>query len=163
MDPNQPKGTVPPAGKKVPNPGFAIGLVAGAVMIAYFLIVRWLGFAHHVNLRLLNFVIMLVAVVWSLRKHANLEGRHYDYMSTLGNGCLTALTASAMFGVFLFAYLLIDQEMMNILHQHAMFGSFLTPLTAAAIAAGEEGTFGIIMAYVAMFYVNNRHIQTTKP
>jgi hypothetical protein len=162
MNPDEPKQGIPPSGEPVPNPGFYIGLLTGGALILYFLIMRWAGLADHVNLRLFNYVIMIAGISWSIKKHATLEGRHYDYMATLGNGCLTAITAVLLFGGFLWIYLSFDYELMAALRVNAMFGSYLTPITAAAVAAGEDLAFGMIMAYVIMFYINNRHIQTTK-
>ncbi|HLG03082.1 MAG TPA: hypothetical protein VI731_05765 [Bacteroidia bacterium] len=162
MNPDEPKTGTPPSKEKVPNPGFYIGLITAAALIAYFLIMRALGLAHHVNLRLFNYVIIIAGITWSIKKHVNLEGRHYDYLATLGNGCLTAITAVIFFGAFLFIWLSFDTTLLLALRENTFFGEYLTPLTAATVAAGEDGAFGMIMAYVIMFYINNKQMQTTK-
>jgi hypothetical protein len=142
-----------------------VGLVTGAMtavaLIAYFLIMRAAGLADILELRVFNFFILLAGIAWTIKRHSTLTASRYNYFSTLGNGCLAAIVATSVFAIFMLVYLLIDHDFLRIIQHNATFGSQVTPMLAAILVFGEGFGSGMIMAYIALFYIHNRRIQTT--
>lgn len=129
------------------------GLLAASGLIAYFLLMRLVGLAHILELRLFNFVILVAAVRWAMRLHAKLTERDYSYFQTLGVGCVTVSIAVGIFSVFMFIYLSVDHQMMEIVKQNSIIGNFLNPFNAALGVATEGETSGVIFSYIYLSYL----------
>jgi hypothetical protein len=133
--------------------GIVIGLCTGAALIAYFSIMRVLGLADVLWLRIFNLFILFGGIIWSSNRYANMTRDNYNWFNTLGNGCLTVVSALALFCTFILIELSIDTQMMDTLHRHAWFGDFLTPVLAAGGLFIEGAASGMILAYILLSYI----------
>ncbi len=142
------------------HPGVSIGILTAIGLIGYFLLMKALGLTYLMELRLFNFVILLVGVIWSMRLHSKNSTENYNYFETLGNGCITVLIAVVPFSAFIYIYLSYDTETMLMLKGNALMGNFLTPETAGIGVLAEGLSSGMIMAYIALSYFS-RHSSST--
>lgn len=142
------------------HPSFIIGVLTAIAMIAYFLIMKSLGYGHIVELRLFNFVLLFGGIAWTMREHARATEEHYNYFNTLGKGCSMVIIAVGLFSIFIFGYLEYDTHMLYLLKQTSLMGNFLTPYTAAVCIFGEGASSGFIVAYILLSYMKNQR-QTT--
>lgn len=133
--------------------GILIGICTGLVLIAYFAIMRVLGLTEILWLRFFNVLILFVGIIWSVKRHANLTRNNYNWFNTLGNGCITVISAMLLFCTFLYFELLIDVEMMAAVNQKAWFGDFLNPTLAAGGVFIEGAASGMIFSYMLLSYV----------
>jgi hypothetical protein len=133
--------------------GIIIGLCTGVALIAYFSIMRLLGLADILWLRLFNLVILFGGIIWSVNRYANLTRENYNWFNTLGNGCITVVSALTLFCGFMLIELSLDTAMMAVLHQHAWFGDFLTPTLAAGGLFIEGAASGMILSYILLSYI----------
>lgn len=143
--------------------GIIIGLCTGVALIAYFSIMRVLGLADNLWLRFFNFIILFAGVIWSVNRYVRLTEDNFNWFNTLGNGCITVITGSALFCIFMGVELSIDKELMGVLHRDAWFGDFLTPTTAAFGLYIEQLAAGFILSFMLLSYVSHRRggAQTT--
>ena len=104
------------------------GLKIAAGLIAYFLIMKFAGLIHIVELRMFNVFILVGGVYMALKKFKNTHEDHLNYFRALVTGVGTAAVASLVFGAFLFVYLnFIDTELMTYIEQNEPMGRFLNP------------------------------------
>jgi hypothetical protein len=129
------------------------GLTAVA-LLAYFLLMKLLGYAGIVELRFLNFIIMLLGVrFFILRlKHEN-DGR-LEYLQSLGYGFIVAAIASVIFSAFMMIYLAyIDHSLLQSIQTNQRFGESITPASAALVLILEGCASGLIVSFVLAQYM----------
>src|SRR4051812_20503381 len=103
------------------------GFIALGLLI-YFLLMKLLGFETMVELRYLNFVIMLIGIRLFIMRLKRENNGNLDYLHSLGYGFVVAALASLFFSTFMFIYLsYIDTAMMQNIQAHQPFGQYLTP------------------------------------
>jgi hypothetical protein len=78
------------------------GLKIAGGLIAYFLIMKFAGFGHHVELRLLNLFILVGGIYYALKKFKETHGQHINYFRALVTGVATGAIASLVFADFFF-------------------------------------------------------------
>ncbi|MCA6079026.1 DUF4199 domain-containing protein [Fulvivirga sedimenti] len=125
-------------------------------LIVYFLIIRFVGLAENQTLRLVNFAILAVGVFLSVRRFRDKSDDRFTYIRGLLAGTFTAVLASALFGVFIWAYLLfLDPGFMADLKANAPFGPYLNPYIIAA-TLWIEGIFaGMVFSFLSMMMLTN--------
>jgi hypothetical protein len=123
-------------------------------LLVYFLLMKLLGFETMVELRYLNFVIMLIGIrLFILRLKRESNGQ-LEYLHTLGYGFVVAAIASLFFSAFMFIYLsYIDTNMMQNIQAHQPFGQYLTPGSAAIVLLLEGDASGAIISFVFAQYI----------
>lgn len=131
--------------------------IAGA-LIAYFLIMKFAGLGHHVELRLLNLVIQVVGIFYALKKFKETHGSHINYFRALITGVATAGIGSLIFALFLFTYMKLDTDMMQSIIDNEPMGRFLNPYMAAFIVALEGGFSGLLVTFVLINYVHTDEV-----
>lgn len=133
------------------------GFLLAAALIAFFLLMRVLGLAENLTLRLFNFVILFAGVYWSIRKFRD-EGHadHFTYIRGLLTGSFTAVLGSAIFGLFILLYLnVFDTAFMESVREHAPMGPYLNPYIIA-VTIWIEGIFsGMIFSFIAMMILTD--------
>jgi hypothetical protein len=129
------------------------GFIALGLLI-YFLLMKLLGFETMVELRYLNFVIMLIGIRLFIMRLKRENNGNLDYLHSLGYGFVVAALASLFFSTFMFIYLsYIDTAMMQNIQAHQPFGQYLTPSSAAIVLLLEGDASGAIIAFVLAQYV----------
>lgn len=134
------------------------GVRIAAGLILYFVLMKVTGLAHHVELRLLNLVILIVGVYFALRKFKNTHQDHLNYFRALITGVATAAIGSLIFALFLFLYMKVDSNMMQSIVEGEPMGRYLNPYMAAFIVALEGFFSGLLVTFVLINYVNTDEV-----
>jgi glucan phosphoethanolaminetransferase (alkaline phosphatase superfamily) len=130
------------------------GLKIAGGLIAYFLIMKVTGLAHHVELRLLNLVILIGGVYMALKAFKKTHEDHINYFRALVTGVSTAAIGTFVFAVFLFVYMKIDTSMMQSIIENEPMGRYLNPYMAAFIVALEGVFSGFLVTFILINFIN---------
>lgn len=141
--------------KKIPE---SYGLKIAAGLIAYFLLMKVTGLAHHVELRLLNLVILIAGVYFALKKLKEVNETRLNYFRALITGFTTATIGSVIFAVFLFVYMKLDSGMMQSIIEGEPMGRYLNPYIAAFIVALEGVFSGLLVTFVILNYLGTDEV-----
>lgn len=123
-------------------------------LLVYFLIMKLLGFETMVELRYLNFIILLFGIRFFLLRLKRESNGHMEYLQSLGYGFVMAAFTSLFFAAFMFIYLsYIDTAMMQNIQAHQPFGQYLTPVSAAIVLILEGDASGAIISFALAQYL----------
>lgn len=142
-------------GKQITN-GFVAtsvktGLALAAVMIGFLVIMKFAGLADVLWLSGLNLVFLAIGIIAVIRRYTKSDGT--EYMKGIRLGFITSISAVVPFALFLLVYLTMDSSFMSYIHENAVYGEFLNPISVAAIALIVGTVSGIVFTYVIMpFY-----------
>jgi hypothetical protein len=129
------------------------GLRTAAGLIIYFVIMHLVGLGHHVELRLLNLFIVVAGIYFGLKKFKELHGQHINYFRALVTGVAIGAVGSAVFAVFMFAYMKLDADMMQSIIDNEPMGRYLNAYMAAFIVALEGFFSGLLVTFVLINYM----------
>jgi hypothetical protein len=141
--------------KRIPE-DYGIRIAIG--VIAFFLLMKFAGFFHVVELRMLNIFILVAGIFLALKKFKDTHGNHINYFRALIVGVVTGAVGSILFAIFLFIYVHIDTDFMLWLQQNEPMGRFLNPYIVAFIVALEGLFSGLLVTFVLINY-----LQTDEP
>jgi hypothetical protein len=131
------------------------GLRIAGGLIVYFLVMKFAGLLHVVELRLLNVVILVAGIYLALKKFQHTHGEHINYFRALITGVGTGAIASLVFAAFLFVYVsFIDTELMQYIIENEPMGRFLNPYIASFIVALEGVFSGLLVTFILINYIN---------
>lgn len=131
------------------------GLRIAGGLIAFFLLMKFAGLMEHVELRVLNLVILVGGVYYALKKFKQTHHDHLNYFRALVTGVATSAVGSLVFTVFLFVYLsFIDTGMMQYLIDNEPMGRYLNPYMASFIVALEGVFSGLLVTFILINYIN---------
>src|SRR5688500_12906513 len=116
------------------------GLRIAIGLIVYFVVMHLIGYSHHVELRLLNLLILVTSVYLGLKIFRETPDFHLQYFRALVTGVSTAAFGSSIFASFLFVYMSADDSLMQSIIQNEPMGRYMNPYIAACIVA-LEGVF----------------------
>lgn len=125
----------------------AIGLTV------YFVIMHLVGLSHHVELRLLNLLILVAGVYLALKKFRQTHDSHLNYFRALATGVSTAAIGSFTFAVFLFIYMSVDQKLMLSIIENEPMGRYMNPYIASFIVALEGLFSGLLVTFILINFV----------
>jgi hypothetical protein len=134
------------------------GLRIGVGLIVYFLIMHLTGLSHHVELRLLNLLILVSGVYFALKKFKKTHDAHLNYFRALITGVATGAIGSLIFAVFLFAYMKLDTGLMESIVKNEPMGRYLNPYIAAFIVALEGLFSGLLVTFILINYVTTDEV-----
>lgn len=134
------------------------GLKIAAGLVAYFLLMKLTGLAHHVELRLLNLLILIAGVYFALKKLKEMNQARLNYFRALITGFTTATIGSVIFAIFLFIYMKMDSSMMQSIIEGEPMGRYLNPYIAAFIVALEGVFSGLLVTFVILNYVSTDEV-----
>lgn len=130
------------------------GLRIAAGLIVYFIIMKFLGLLHVVELRMLNLVILVAGVFFALRKFKRTHEDHLNYFRGLVTGVAASAIGSVGFAAFFFVYVsFIDTELMQYIIENEPMGRFLNPYISAFIVALEGVFSGLLVTFIIINYV----------
>src|SRR5690606_24340011 len=141
--------------KRIPE---SYGLRIAAGLIAYFILMKLTGLAHHVELRLLNLVILVIGVYLALKKLREANEYRLNYFRALITGFTTATIGSVLFAIFLFIYMKVDEGMMQAIIEGEPMGRYLNAHIAAFIVALEGVFSGLLVTFVILNYVGTDEV-----
>jgi len=134
------------------------GLRTAAGLIIYFVIMNVAGLSHRVELRLLNLFIVVAGIYFGLKKFKELHGQHINYFRALVTGVAIGAVASAVFAVFMFAYMKLDSGMMQSIIDNEPMGRYLNAYMAAFIVALEGFFSGLLVTFVLINYMTTDEV-----
>jgi len=136
------------------------GLRIAAGLILFFIIMKIVGLSHHIELRLLNLVILTAGIYLALRKFKLTHTDHLNYFRGLIMGVATGGIASLVFGVFLFIYMQLDTDMMQSIIDNEPMGRYLNPYMSAFIVVLEGFFSGLLVTFVLLNWVTTDEVNT---
>jgi len=130
------------------------GLRIAAGLTVYFVIMKFLGLLHVVELRMLNLVILVAGVFFALRKFKRTHEDHLNYFRGLVTGVAASAIGSVGFAAFFFVYVsFIDTELMQYIIENEPMGRFLNPYMSAFIVALEGVFSGLLVTFIIINYI----------
>lgn len=138
------------------------GLRIAATLIVYFLVMKFAGLSHHVELRLLNLFILIAGVYLALKKFKNTHEDHLNYFRALITGVTTAAVGSLVFALFLFIYMKVDTDLMQSVIENEPMGRYLNPYMAAFIVALEGVFSGLLVTFILINFVQTDEVNETR-
>ena len=127
--------------------------VAGGLTV-YFLIMKFAGLLHVVELRMFNLVILVAGIFFALRKFKQTHEDHLNYFRALVTGVATGAIGSIGFAVFFWIYVsFLDPDLMQYIIDHEPMGRFLNPYISAFIVALEGVFSGLLVTFVLINYI----------
>jgi hypothetical protein len=130
------------------------GLKIAGGLIAFFLIMKVLGLAHHYELRFLNVFIQVGGIFFALKKFKQTHEEHMNYFRALITGVATGAVASVMFALFLFVYMSVDGAFMQGIIENEPMGRYLNPYITAFMVALEGLFAGLLFTFIIINYVD---------
>jgi hypothetical protein len=134
------------------------GLRIAAGLIVYFVVMHLTGLSHHVELRLLNLLILITGVYLALKKFKETHGEHLNYFRALATGVATAALGSLIFAIFLFFYMKFDTSLMTSIVENEPMGRYLNPYIASFIVALEGLFSGLLVTFILINYVTTDEV-----
>lgn len=138
------------------------GLRIAVGLIAYFLIMHFVGLSHRVELRLLNLIILVTGVYLALKKFRETHEDHLNYFRALATGVSTAAIGSAIFAAFLFIYMSVDESLMTSIRENEPMGRYMNPYIAAFIVALEGLFSGLLVTFILINFVQTDEVNETQ-
>lgn len=130
------------------------GLRIAIGLIVYFLVMHFAGLSHHVELRLLNLLILVTGVFLALKKFKDTHQSHLHYFRALITGVATAAIGSFVFAGFLFVYMSLDKALMQSIIENEPMGRYLNPYMASFIVALEGLFSGLLVTFILINFVH---------
>lgn len=134
------------------------GIRIALALILYFLLMKIIGLSHHVELRLLNLVIMTYGVYAALKKFKQVHEDRLNYFRGLIMGVATAGLGSLIFGLFLFVYMKSDVAMMQSIVDNEPMGRYLNAYIASFIVVLEGFFSGLLVTFVLLNWVTTDEV-----
>lgn len=134
------------------------GLRIAGGLIVYFLIMKFIGLGHHVELRLVNLVILTAGIYLALKKFKLSHTDHLNYFRGLIMGVATGGIGSLGFGLFLFIYMQTDNAMMQSIIDNEPMGRYLNAYMAAFIVVLEGFFSGLLVTFVLLNWVTTDEV-----
>jgi len=134
------------------------GIKIAGGLIAYFLIMNFIGLGHHVELRLLNLAIQTAGVYFALKKFKETHGENLNYFRALITGVATAAIGSGIFALFMFVYMQLDASLMRSVIENEPMGRYLNAYMASFIVALEGVFSGLLVTFVVINYVQTDEV-----
>ncbi len=134
--------------------GLIAGLLICVALIAYFLLLKITGLVYSIELRSLNFFILLGGLLIMFRRQRLRTETPLTYLEGFGLGCYTVAVSVFTFAVFVFIYFsLIDSSLILQLKDPAsLMGSNVSPVTVTASILMEGLCTGLVMVIAYMQY-----------
>jgi hypothetical protein len=129
------------------------GIRIAAGLILYFVIMKMAGLSHHVELRLLNLLILTIGIYAALKKFRQTHKDSLNYFRGLITGVATGGIASLIFGAFLFLYMKFDSDMMQAIIDNEPMGHYLNAYMTAFIVVLEGFFSGLLATFVLLNWV----------
>ncbi|MDX1476977.1 MAG: DUF4199 domain-containing protein [Saprospiraceae bacterium] len=140
------------------------GMMMFVCLLAYFLLMQWVGLAENFQLRILNGVIHLAFITVALNRYRRDFPDEWNYLSAVATGVITSVVAIALFAIFQIVYLSLNDDFMAYLQENVnSVGQYLTPVTAALIVLVEGLAVSVIGSYIVMRILNAAADKTSDP
>jgi hypothetical protein len=127
-------------------------------LIAYFLVMYFMGLAHQVELRLLNLLILVTGVYLALRKFRETNENRLNYFRALVTGVSTAAIGAFIFAIFLFTFMTLNETLMESIRANEPMGRFMNPYIASCVVALEGLFSGLLVTFILINFVTTDEV-----
>ncbi len=134
------------------------GLKIGVGLIVFFLLMKVVGLVHIYELRFLNVIIQVAGIYYALKKFKETHGQHINYFRALVTGVSVGAIGSLLFAIFLFAYLMVDHNLMLDIIEKEPMGRYLNPYIAAFMVALEGIFSGLLFTFILINYITTDEV-----
>jgi hypothetical protein len=134
------------------------GLRIAVGLIVFFLIMKVIGWHHHVELRFLNLFILVTGVYYGLKKFKQTHSNSLNYFRGLIMGVAIAGLGSLIFGIFLFVYMQLDSDLMQSIKDNEPMGRYLNPYIAAFMVLLEGFFSGFLVTFVLLNWITTDEV-----
>jgi uncharacterized membrane protein HdeD (DUF308 family) len=134
------------------------GLRIALGLIFYFLIMQMVGLSHHVELRLLNLLILVAGVYAALKKFKKTHHESLNYFRALITGVATGAIGSLVFALFFFTYMQMDSDLMKSIVENEPMGHFLNPYMITFVIALEGVFSGLLVTFILINYIHTDEV-----
>ncbi len=139
------------------------GIKIAGGLIVFFLLMKVLNLHHHVELRILNLIILSAGVYLTLKKFKAAHNDHLNYFRGLITGVTAAGIGSILFGLFLFVLLKADVDLMQSIKDNEPMGRHLNPYIAAFIVTLEGFFSGFLVTFVLLNWITTDEVNVSHP
>lgn len=103
--------------------GIRVGLTIFFGLVVYFMLMKWLGLSHILELRFFNFVILAVGICYGINKFKHDSHESDFYLKGWGQGIFIAVVAIVLFALFMSLYInFIDKELLQRIRETTTIG-----------------------------------------
>ncbi len=129
------------------------GLRIAGGLIAFFLLMKVIGLSNHVELRMINLLILAGGIYFALKKFKQTHHDHLNYFRALVTGVGAGAVGTLVFSIFLFLFMIFDPSMMADIKANSEMGRYLNPYIAAFVVAFEGFFSGFLVTFILINYV----------
>lgn len=129
-----------------------IGLLTSLGFVIYFAIMHVMNLTQHVELRVLNFVILLGGVALAIHQTKIDEEVDFNYFNGFKAGMVTSVVAVVSFAFLVLIYLESNPELMQVIKERQPFGAYMNIPTICAVICVEGIASGFLATYMVMQY-----------
>lgn len=140
-----------------------IGLITSAALIGYFLLMKAIGLAHIIELRLLNFVFLGIGITYGIYQLKKSLSHEDFYLKGLGHGFMIVLFALVPFAIFMTIYLqFLDPQLMAQIRESVAISEYINWMAILFVLLLEGLASGAILTFAAMQYFKNEGSKSAK-
>lgn len=131
------------------------GLLIAIGLIILFFIMRAFGLLHVVELRVLNFFVMLTGILMAVKTFRKKSPDEFTYFRGMGVGIMTGIIGSLIFALFVFFYVNnIDPGLMQTIKENEPMGRFMNPYIVGVIIAVEGIASALLISFILLNYLD---------
>ena len=134
-----------------------IGLVTAVGYIVYFTMMQLLGLAENIELRGLNFFILMIGIIYSIYLLKIDSYIEFNYLKGFIAGVTVTVVSVVSFCVLMFIYLeFINPGLMQTIQETESLGRYMDPFSVSAVMLIEGCASGVIGTFMVMQYQKAR-------
>lgn len=134
------------------------GLGLALSLIAFFLIMHFIGLSQKYDFRLFNAVIHIAFIYLGIRKYFNeTEGKDFNYVAGVAQGMYLSLVGVLIFAAFMTAFMVAEPQFLDLLKENKNLGKYLNPFTASVFLVVEGIATSLILSYIVTRIIEYRN------
>lgn len=126
------------------------GLATAVVIMIYFLIVHFAGYALIFELRIVDLLILSVGVYLATVQYKHSIGVHVTYFKIFLTGVITGFVISIAYGLFLFFYLMFANTVLMESYLTGPYGTSMSPYSIAILAVAVGASTGFLASFISV-------------
>ncbi len=124
-------------------------------LMAYYLLMQFLGFGDRFDFRILNALIQIVVVYLAIRIYARTNREDFNYLSGTLVGLNTSIVGLIPFAIFQMINLYLNPSLVETIREIApVVGPYINPVTGGLIVFSEGLAVGLVLSYICMRVVD---------
>lgn len=138
--------------------GFKVGFVTFLSLVAYFMIMKFFGLSHILELRFFNFIILGVGIGYGINKLKNELQESDFYLKGWGEAMFVSVVSTVLFALFMSVYLsYFDEPLMQHIKETTTLGFTVASGFHVFFAVFMEGmASAVIITLAAMQYFKSK-------